>query len=290
MDQELKALINLLNDTDTEVFQTVERKLIQRGIVIVPDLENAWESSLNDLFHKRIENVIGTIQFNNISESLENWCKTSQPDLWTGVYLVAKYQYPELDLKEIDEKLNLIRQDVWLEMSNNLTSLEKVKVLNHIIFDVHKFAANTSNFYAPQNSYINHVLDTKKGNSLILGVIYSEIARRLDLPVSGVILPNNFVLAYQGTTDDFSVGEEFTRNILFYINPYNKGAVLGKREIDNFLKQQKLEAQPSFYQPCANQQIISALLDNLIIAYEKLGYPEKISDLNKLYSIVKQYI
>ena len=74
--------------------------------------------------------------------------------------------------------------------------MEKVRVLNHIIFDVHGFSGNTANFHAPQNSYINNVLESKKGNPLSLSVLYAVIAQRLDVNIYGVNLPEHFILAY----------------------------------------------------------------------------------------------
>ena len=69
-----------------------------------------------------------------------------------GVYLIAKYQYPDLRFEDVREKIEIVKKDVWLELNENLTALEKVKILNHIIFDIHKFSLNNANFYSPQNS------------------------------------------------------------------------------------------------------------------------------------------
>jgi len=41
---ELKALISLLDDTDTEVYHQIEEKLVQLGSAVVPLLEDAWSN------------------------------------------------------------------------------------------------------------------------------------------------------------------------------------------------------------------------------------------------------
>ena len=122
---------------------------------------------------------------------------TEQNDLLRGVFLISRYQYPDLEIKEMEISLDRIIKDVWLELNNNLTALEKVRILNHIIYDVHGFTKNTKNFYSPQNSFINQVLETGKGNPISLAVVYIIIAQRLNLPVYGVNLPKNFILAYR---------------------------------------------------------------------------------------------
>jgi regulator of sirC expression with transglutaminase-like and TPR domain len=120
-----------------------------------------------------------------------------------------------------------------------------------------------------------------------MAIIYAYIAQRLDLPIYGVNLPKNFVLAYKDEISSFSTySETDPNNILFYLNPFNKGAVFGRREIDYFIKQQNLEHEDKYFIPCTNKEMIKELIQNLLIAYEKLGYPDKIYDLNILLEIL----
>jgi regulator of sirC expression with transglutaminase-like and TPR domain len=273
--EEIQALLQLLDDPNDEVNQTVTTTILEQGPTILPDLEAAWEGSMDPMHQDRIINLIQEIQTKSNHNQLQKWVQFEQNDLLKGVFLISRYQYPDLELKELEISLDRIIKDVWLELNNNLTALEKVRILNHIIFDVHGFTKNTKNFYSPQNSFINQVLETGKGNPISLAVVYSIIAQRLDLPIFGVNLPKNFILAYKDMLVAGSGFEEFTEDILFYINPYNKGAVLGRREIEYFLKQQKIIPQESHFRPCSNLEILVRVLHNLINAYHKSGYREK---------------
>lgn len=76
-------------------------------------------------------------------------------------------------------------------------------------------------------------------------------------------------------------------NILFYINPFNRGTILGRKEIDNFLKQQNIKMNEMFYETCSNLEIIQRLILNLIYSYEKLGYSSKVKDLQGLLKLSK---
>jgi regulator of sirC expression with transglutaminase-like and TPR domain len=265
--EEIQALLQLLDDPNVEVNQTVSTRILEQGPTILPDLEAAWEGSMDPMHQDRIINLIQEIQTRYNHNQLQKWGRTEQNDLLKGVFLISRYQYPDLEMKELEISLNRIQKDVWLELNNNLTALEKVRILNHIIYDVHGFTKNTKNFYSPQNSFINQVLETGKGNPISLAVVYSIIAQGLNLPIFGVNLPKNFILAYK---DVLVAGD-----ILFYINPYNRGAVLGRREIEYFLKQQKIEPQDSHFRPCSNLDILVRVLQNLINAYHKSGYREK---------------
>ena len=286
--KEIQAILTLLEDPDREIFEAVYNSLLDKGVEIVPDLERAWEVSGNTLTQDKIENIIHKIQLNFVQTSLHNWVKGGGTDLLEGAYIIAKYQYPELGFNEILNPIEKVKHDTWLEINDNLTALEKVKILNHIFFNIHKFSGNTNNYYSPQNSFLNQVILSKKGNPISLGIIYASVAQKLGLPIYGVNLPKNFILAYK---DEFyellNQGNSPSENILFYINPFNHGAILGRKEIDFFLKQQNIKADDAFYQPCSNNEIIQRLIMNLIYSYDKLGYTDKIKDLQNLLKITQ---
>ena len=282
--RELNALISLLDDPDEGVFNEVSMRFLSLGEEVIPILENAWENSFDTLIQNRIEGIIHQIQFEQVKLGLLNWMKPENQNLLQGTFLIAKYQYPDLEFSKVEKQLNQIKQDVWLELNDNLTALEKVKIINHILFDVHHFSGNTTNYHAPQNSYINNVLESKKGNPLLLSVVYAIVAQSLDVPIYGVNLPEHFILCYVDTNSKLLATNE--NSILFYVNPFSKGSIFGKAEVDAFLKQLKLEPRALFYEPCSNKEIIKRLLRNLIASYEKLGYPDKSKELKSLLDIL----
>ena len=284
--KEIKALISLLDDPDEMVFKQISVKFLSLGEEVIPVLEDAWEASFDTLIQNRIENIIHQIQFDLIKEALRLWAQPDDQILFDGALLIARYQYPDLDETKIRRQLEQIKKDVWLELHDDLTALEKVKVINHILFEVHNFSGNTSNYHAPQNSYINNVLESKKGNPLLLSIIYTVVAQMLDIPIYGVNLPEHFILCYVDVEHmgvPSAEGNEGS-NVLFYINPFSKGAVFGQKEVDAFLMQLKLPPLVKYYEPCSNLEIIKRLLRNLIASYEKLGYPDKSEELKQLLS------
>lgn len=284
--EEIQALIQLLDDPSEEVSQTVTRNLLDQGSDILPDLEAAWEGSIDIDHQERLINLIQEIQQKTSHQMMKEWIRSGASDLLTGVYILARYQYPDLEYQEIEDPLEKIIRDVWLELNNNLTALEKVRILNHILFEVNGFSRNSSDFYSPRNSFINQVLETRKGNPISLAVVYSVIAQRLGLPIYGVNLPKNFILAYKDEMVSGIDFEELSEDILFYINPYNKGSVLGRKEIDYFLKQQGIQPQPSHYLPCTNTEIIIRMLHNLINAFRRTGQEEKARQFAEILDMI----
>lgn len=285
---EIQALINLIDDPDEGIYRQVRDRIVSIGGPVVPVLERAWEvDDLGDLFRNRIEDILHTIHLDITFDRLKRWHDTGGEDLLEGALAVCRYRYTELDEQRVKARLATLRQDIWLELNDNLTAFEKVRVFNHIFFQIHGFRGNKRNYHAPQNSYINEVLDTKKGNPLSLAIIYQVLAEELELPMRGVNLPNHFVLAYLDETGvaNSALGHG---DVLFYVNAFSQGDILGKNEIDEFLKKLDLPARESFYQPCSNIDIIRRQLNNLLNSYEKLSDPDRVEDLKRLLTALEQ--
>lgn len=283
---ELKSLIDLTDDPDESIFQHIKDRLITLGNITVPELEKAWETSGNELVQKRLEDIIQTIHFNVTTDRLKLWLKDDK-DLLEGFLAISTYQYPQTDTAIITKQIGQITQDIWLELNDNLTALEKVKVLNHVFYNVHGFKGNTKDYYNPSNFYLHTILDSHRGSPIGLAVLYSTIAQSLKIPIYGVNLPEHFVLAY--------MQRPFTRKIrytpeevVFYINPFNMGTIFARSEVELFLKQVKVETNESFFVPCANSDIIRRILFNLIAAYEKEGATNKSDKLRSFLPLFDQ--
>lgn len=279
---EIYALVKLLDDPDPEIFKHVEKRLVEHGNEVIEYLENVWETAPDATLQQRIENVVHQIQFNTVKEDLNLWYQSGAFDLLKGALIVNRYQFPDLDEQKIINQIEEIKREIWLNLQYEMSSIEKVKLINHIFYNVYGFRGNTTNHTDPQNSYLNQVLESKKGNQISLALIYSTLAQKLDIPIYGVNLPQHFILGYL----DESKREEHDFGVLFYINAFNKGAIFGKHDVDQFLRQLQLEPLPGFYAPCSNVEIIRRIIRNLISSYENLGATEKVAELKELQNIL----
>ncbi|WP_304063319.1 transglutaminase-like domain-containing protein [Pedobacter glucosidilyticus] len=281
-EKEIASLIKLLDDPDPEIFSHIEDKILSYGSEAIGFLESAWEQSLDTLLQERIENVVHKIQYQNVREDLALWYQSGAFDLLRGALIINRYQYPDLNEQKIINQIEAIKRDIWLQMMYEASPVEKVKLINHIFYNIYGFSGNTSNHKDPQNSYISQVLESKKGNQISLAIIYAVIAQKLDIPIYGVNLPQHFILAYEDEQEKQS--EE--SGILFYINVFNKGYIFGKRDIDMFLKQLQIQPEKHFYEPCSHTEIIKRVIRNLISAYEELGSAEKVKELISLLEVL----
>lgn len=280
---EVNSLIRLLDDPDPEIYNHVHDKLLSYGSEAIEHLETAFGEAFDSIQQERIANLVHEIQFGIVKNDLKLWYQGGAFDLLQGILIVNRYQYPDLDEQKIINQLEAIKRDIWIQMNNEASPVEQVKLINHVFYHMYGFSGNTTNHQDPQNSYLSQVMETKKGNQILLAIIYSIIAQKLDIPVHGVNLPQHFILAYL----DESKESEFESGILFYINAFNKGFIFGRRDVDMFLKQLNLSFDKQFYEPCSNTDIIRRVLRNLISSYEHLGSSEKVDELKQLLAIME---
>lgn len=269
-ESELKALVTLLEDEDEEIVSHVEQKLMEIGTGVIPLLEHEWETNFNPIIQRRIEDLIHTLQFELVQERLLDWKENRQEDLMEGLWLVATFQYPDLDLEELRQELHELYIEVWREFNEELAPFDQVRIMNSVLFDKMKFRSNTKNFHSPANSMINAVLESKKGNPISLCSLYLLVAQKMGLPIYGVNLPNLFILTFKNDVTEF------------YINCFNKGLIFTKDDIDNYLDHLNISKRDLFYEPCGHLDIVLRSLRNLVVAFEKLGDYHKSDEIKIL--------
>ena len=269
-ESELKALVSLLDDEDKQVSSHVEEKILSIGKEVIPFLEKEWETTFSPVLQQRIEDLIHTLQYDLVKERLKDWYNTEEQDLLAGMWIIATYQYPDIELEKLRQELEQIYYDTWLEFRPDLYPFDQVKVINSVLFNKLKFGANSKNFHSPGNSMINIVLEMRKGNPITLCVIYLLVAQKLKLPVFGVNLPNLFILTYKD------------ENNQFYINAFNRGLIFSKKDIENYITELHMVPQSSFFEPCNNLEIIRRALRNLVMSFEKMGEHAKADEVKVL--------
>lgn len=287
-EETLKAMVTLLDDTDESIIQQVTRDLIAQGTELIPRLEHYWEKSTNSLIQARLEQIIHKVQFAQIKQDLQDWVNSEEQSLFDGIILINRHRFPNLDVSNLRMQIESLRIETWLELRYELTALEKVRILSHILYKVHGFSGAHDNPTEPSNSYLNQVLEKKKGNALSISILYLLISQKLGFPIYGVDLPQHFILCYLDDRIEALHQSVDQREVLFYINPLNNGMPFQKKEILEFLKLMKTEPQERYFRPCSNAEMLLRAINNLIRGYTDRNKPEMIQDLLELKEIIQQ--
>lgn len=288
-DAEIKAMLKLLDDEDENIYQSIEKHFLEMGREIIPRLEVYWSNSFDAVLQSRIEKLVHKIQFEALKNDLQIWRTTDSTNLLAGLIIISRYQYPDLNEESVQSQLFIISDTIASQIDDNLPPTEKIKIFNRIFYNVYGFNGNTVNFHAPQNSFINTVLESKKGSPILLCAIYSILATENNIPVFGVNLPEHFILCYKDSYADPEHHYTYPEyNILFYINAFSKGNIFSKSDIDTFLQKLNLQPQKSFYVPCTHIEIIKRILRNLHYSFTKSGDAQSVHEIEELLTLMEE--
>jgi regulator of sirC expression with transglutaminase-like and TPR domain len=177
-----------------------------------------------------------------------------------GALLIAQEEYPQLDLETYMDKIATLAREAELVVKVGTDTIEKIQLLSHFLFEQKGFEGNREEYADPRNSFLNEVLDRRRGIPITLSVLYLEVGRRLGLNLYGVGFPTHFLVK--------AVDE---RGELI-IDPFYDGTILTLEEIRARLIQvygQPVEVSPAHLKPVGTRHILVRMLRNLKAVYLK---------------------
>lgn len=286
--KELEALIRMLDEPDEAVFGHIRNKVLEYGPEAIPFLEESWMQLSEEKEITRIEEMMGSIKLNDTFDKLKTWAREGATSLLDPYLWISAFHEPNFNEESHKKSVEKIIQDVWLEMNDSLTALEKIRVVNHILYKVYGFRGITSHKMKLPNYILSNVLRTQNGNPLSLGLLYIIVAQAIRLPVFGVNLPTHFILVYMDDFISLKHARDYTsREVLFYLNPFNKGALFRSSEIALFLKQLKIKEHPDFFLPSDNLTVIRRLLAEMTSVHLQNKDQDKAKELKYLLGALK---
>ena len=276
----------MVDEPDDKVYLSLKNQVLSYKEDALPTIEYAWMAATDLLVVSRLEELIEEINFRMVYNRLSTWVAEGSKELIKAMFLINRLVHSSFKENLYQPNIEHLYKDAWLEMNDNLTALEKTKVLNHIFFTVHQYKSNYDSNSNIQDFFISHLLDTKEGNPTSMGILYLSIAQYLKLPVFGVNLPGHLILTYLDDRHFLKRDDTYTRDdVLFYINPFNSGAVFTESEIDLYIKQVHLNTKEHYFLPTSNHQIIKRYLRELQKAYLRENNEQKSSNINKLLEL-----
>jgi len=280
---EIKALLHLLDDPDEDVYQSVSDKIVSFGKAIIPNLEHLWENENRENVQERIESLIHRLHFRDLSEEFDAWLKDEKPGLISGAMIIAKYHYPEIQAGQILSEIEKIRRNVWIELNAYLTPMERVSIFNSILYNYYKQIGVEMSYDNPDQFLINKSLENKSGNAISNGIIYLILCHLLDISVQAVRIPGQFILAYFEETPSYTSLSEVTeeKRILFFIDPLN-GQLYSKTDVENYFKKTDTPFKEEYFSPRDNKSVIRFLLLELSKCFENDNNRYKMEELREL--------
>lgn len=207
----------------------------------------------------------------DLIDKFKDWKENRVNDLLAGLVLISNFGNHDVSIEKCRIEINEISSFISIECKQSSDIMDVIKAINHVLFEKLKFVPVTQqDFYKSSNSMINLILEYKSGNSYSLSIIYLLICQKLKLPIYGLNFPNFFILTCESQHSKFNINTTpITVNEQIFINPFNKGIILGRKHIDDFLVQLEITQNPTFLKPCTNFDIVIRGLRNLKLAFDK---------------------
>jgi regulator of sirC expression with transglutaminase-like and TPR domain len=255
-ERERQALLNLLGDADPHVYEAVRERLVALG----PDV-CAWlrphTLSGDPQVRRHSLDIIHHFARRDADREFLLFCLNKGDDLnlETGALLLARTTYPDVNPEAYHALLDSFADAIAPRLSAGLTPRELLGVINHYLFKERGLRGDEETYFDPKNSYLNQVLDRRKGNPISLCLIYILIARRLRLPIAGIGLPGHFVCRYQSSTDSV------------YIDAFDQGRLLTKADCVQFLLHSAFGLHEQFLAPVSSRRLLMRMCGNLHQSY-----------------------
>ena len=178
-------------------------------------------------------------------------------NLAEAALLIAAEDYRDLDVAAYLAQLDDMAAALKRRLRADITQAHTVIALNRFLFDEHGFTGDAANYYDVRNSFLNEVLDRKRGIPITLALVYIEIARRIGLPVHGVSFPAHFLVKCP------------LREGTVVVDPYARGASLSFDDLRQRVKTLRNGVTPTrsmvadMLAAASNKEIIVRILRNL---------------------------
>lgn len=254
---QMRALVRLLEDDDELVFEEVRKRIVELGGLAVPYLEEASTSG-ERLIRERAADILDGKGRLLAHDQFLLLCQRQGEDLdlEAAAWALALTRYPKANVEAYRALLDSYARDLAELMPAPRDSAQAVLAgFNKLLFEQLDFSGNEKNYYDPDNSYLNRVLDRKTGNPISLCQVYLFLARRLGLPLVGIGMPGHFLCRYQTPTEEY------------YVDPFNQGRLLTKADCVKYLNGTASGYHESFLAPSSPRRMLARVCANLHQSY-----------------------
>jgi regulator of sirC expression with transglutaminase-like and TPR domain len=275
---QLEHILNLLDDDSREIQKILRRTILDNSLDFIFSKNDLYEK-LNETHSQLLDDLFLDLHFEMVFSAMQQLLtyNLEDIDLEKAVILLSYWNYPHTNLSNIVLKLDEIAADISRSIPLTGHPLSFIDSVSEYLNGNLGFRGNSTDYYNPDNSFIDKVLKSKTGIPITLSIIYLLVARRLDLPVMGVPMPAHFIIKYDDGTDEI------------FFDPFYGGKIYSRQECLKYLKQADIEDYDKVLDGCSNFDIILRLMRNIHLVYSSYkDEPQKITQIEQLLNLVEQ--
>lgn len=114
------------------------------------------------------------------------------PGLFRAAWQIARHEMPYADLAAGETVIENLASAVRRRARSQQTSAVLAH-LHDVLFDLFGLQGNVDDYYAPANSYLPAVLDSRRGIPITLSLVYLRVADELGIRGWGINAPGHFM-------------------------------------------------------------------------------------------------
>src|SRR5665213_2937481 len=186
---------------------------------------------------------------------------SSSDALLNGAVAIAMHQMPDAKAESVDRML----QGYADTIRDRVRGSQPQALLAHLhqfLFDDLGLAGNVDDYYAPSNSYLPAVLESRKGLPITLSLVYKLVAERIGIRCWGVGLPGHFMIGVENEGEPMLV------------DAFAGGRVLTADEAHLRLQEMfgsEVQWSEELLRPASNRHWLTRILQNLLNVFGAAG-------------------
>jgi regulator of sirC expression with transglutaminase-like and TPR domain len=254
------ALLSLLTDDDTSVRETVRAQIVAQGPACLGWIKRHALSN-DPRLRRQIGSILEHFERAAADEDFKSFCTASgdEFEIEHAALLLARTEYPLIRIDGYRAWLDDLAGQIVERIDYSAQPSEIIGVINQYLFKELGFIGNEKDYYDPENSYLNRVLDRRTGNPINLSLVYLLLGQRLKLPLAGIGMPGHFVCRFMTTTAEL------------YVDVFNRGRLLTKGDCVKFLLQSNNGYHQSHLAPVTPRRMLIRICMNLHHIYLQRG-------------------
>jgi len=191
-------------------------------------------------------------------------------DLLKAAVFIAQHRTPELDADAVIRKIDAMVEELqeYLPPPDERYPLRMIGAISKFLYEVKGVKGNSEDYYNPDNSCIDKVIENSTGIPISISLLYMELARRVDFPMIGVNLPTHFMI------------RPLLGEVEILVDAFNQGKVMFVEDAEELLQKHygpgtSVTIDRTFFQDNAvrNRNFLTRMLTNLKqIYFDKKEY------------------
>lgn len=248
------AFLDLLDDPSPVVQKALIDELSKLGSTACDFLEEIATGS-NRMLALHAKRILREVENANPSEEFRKFIRSQNYELETGAIMLCRVAYPEATAADICTQIDSIADRCRELIANPISPRERCVMINRVLFHEFGFRGNAEDYENPDNSFLNRVLETKKGLPISLSILYLLVAQRVGADLDPIAYPGHFLVG------------SFEEDLPFYIDAFKRGRFIAPGQLLDYSSGYLSVSQLGNLAPSPVREVLTRCCQNLANHY-----------------------